>query len=61
MPTRDEVFEAAVAAMRRGYQLNAEGADGNHPDYAAVMPSLHAAIAAGFTNAEIYKAAIAPQ
>jgi hypothetical protein len=61
MPTREETFQAAVSAMRRGHQLNAEGADPSHPDYAAVMPTLHAAIAAGFTDAEIYQAATTPQ
>lgn len=57
MSTREEIFAAAVAAMRRGHELNAQGADEMHPDYAAVMPALHAAIAAGYTDAEIYAAA----
>lgn len=57
MPTREETFAAAVAAMRRGHELNRQGADESHPDYAAVMPALHAAIAAGYTDAEIYAAA----
>lgn len=61
MPAREETFKAAVTAMRRGNQLLAEGADSSHPDYAAVMPTLHAAIAAGYTDAEIYQAATAPQ
>ncbi|MGW2048585.1 hypothetical protein ACWCPF_25890 [Streptomyces sp. NPDC001858] len=42
-------------------QLNTQGADSSHPDYAAVMPTLHAAIAAGYTDAEVYQAATAPQ
>jgi len=61
MTTREETFEAAVSAMRRGHQLLAEGAPESHPDYAAVMPTLHAAIAAGYTDAEIYAAATGPQ
>jgi hypothetical protein len=61
MPSREEIFNAAVAAMRRGHQLVAKGAEESHPDYANVMPTLHAAIAAGFTDAEIYAAATAPQ
>ncbi|MER7794871.1 hypothetical protein [Streptomyces sp. NPDC097640] len=61
MSTREEVFDAAVVAMRRGNELLAAGADDSHPDYAAVMPSLHAAIAAGFTHTEIYQAATAPK
>ena len=59
MSDRDEIFNRAVAAMRRGYELNAAGAPSDHPDYAAVMPTLHAAIAAGYTDAEIYTAATA--
>ncbi|MFB7707917.1 hypothetical protein [Streptomyces sp. NPDC056105] len=59
MPAREEAFEAAVSAMRRGIQLNAQGAEDSHPDFAAVMPTLHAAIAAGYTDAEIYVAATA--
>ncbi|MGQ4343563.1 hypothetical protein [Streptomyces sp. SAS_275] len=61
MPTREAAFDAAVTAMKRGHQLLAEGADETHPDYANVMPALHAAIAAGYTDAEIYAAATAPQ
>lgn len=61
MTNRDEIFQRAVAAMRRGNELLAAGANDSHPDYAAVMPTLHAAIAAGYTNAEIYAAATAPQ
>jgi hypothetical protein len=61
MTTREETFNAAVAAMRRGNQLLAEGAPQDHPDYAAVMPTLHAAIAAGNSDADIYAAATADQ
>ncbi|MEU6552093.1 hypothetical protein ABZ915_17680 [Streptomyces sp. NPDC046915] len=59
MPNRDETFNRAVAALRRGNELLAAGADESHPDYAAVMPALHAAAAAGFTDAEVYAAAMA--
>ncbi|MEV5347178.1 hypothetical protein [Streptomyces achromogenes] len=59
MVDRDEIFSRAVAAMRRGYELLAAGADESHPDYAAVMPALHAATAAGFTHSQIYAAATA--
>lgn len=61
MPTREQIFEAAVNAMRRGNELINQGADSEHPDYANVMPTLHAAIAAGFTHAEIYAAATQPK
>ncbi|MYS78374.1 hypothetical protein GTY88_49340 [Streptomyces sp. SID5926] len=47
--------------MRRGNELINQGADSEHPDYANVMPTLHAAIAAGFTHAEIYAAATQPK
>lgn len=61
MTTRDELLDAAASAMRRGLQLNAEGADPSHPDYAQVMPTQHAAAAAGITPSEIWLAATAPQ
>lgn len=61
MADRDEIFQRAVVAMRRGNELLAAGVDESHPDYAAVMPTLHAAIGAGFTDAEIYAAATAAQ
>ncbi|MFB7736196.1 hypothetical protein ACFC08_17785 [Streptomyces sp. NPDC056112] len=61
MATRDELFQRAVAALRQGNKLLAAGADESHPGYAAVMPALHAATAAGFTDAEIYAAATSPQ
>lgn len=61
MTNREEIFQRAVAAMRRGNELLAAAADDSHPDYASVMPTLHAAIAAGYTDADIYAAATAPQ
>ncbi|MFD1277430.1 hypothetical protein [Streptomyces kaempferi] len=61
MTTRDELLEAAASTMRRGLQLNAEGADPSHPDYAKVMPAQHAAAAAGITPTEIWVAATADQ
>lgn len=61
MSSREELLKIAANAMRRGLELNAQGADESHPDYAKVMPALHAATAAGVTDAEIWQAATAPQ
>ncbi|MGW5173151.1 hypothetical protein ACWERY_02135 [Streptomyces sp. NPDC004082] len=61
MATRDELLDAAASAMRRGLELNAEGAPDDHPDYAQVMPAQHAAAAAGITPSEIWIAANAPK
>ncbi|MCQ8831781.1 hypothetical protein [Streptomyces malaysiensis] len=61
MSTREQLLKTAADAMRRGLELNAQGADADHPDYAKVMPALHAAIAAGWTDTDVWQAAHAPQ
>ncbi|MDR3083909.1 MAG: hypothetical protein LBV60_23840 [Streptomyces sp.] len=61
MVTRQELLDVAASAMRRGLELDHEGADPSHPDYERVLSAEHAASAAGITLAEIYVAATQPQ
>jgi hypothetical protein len=61
MSTYEEILEAAGAATRRGLELNAQGAAPDHPDYAAVLPTLHAALAVGWTGADVLRVANRPQ